>query len=734
MKTRLFILLFVIAGITNAQVNTWVQKSNFGGGSRSLAAEFSIGSKGYVLTGGSNSAVMADLWEYDTLTNAWTQKAPFPGNARESAVSFAIGTKGYIGTGMDWNGHAFNDFWEYNSLTDTWTQKTDFGGVPRYGAVGFSIGGKGYIGTGHDTLSLSLYDLWEYDTLANTWTPRASVPGFERYGAVGFSIGNKGYIGGGNTTSGVANDFWEYDPTANSWVQKADIIVPNPAYASGFVIGSHGFINTYSGSNFGEYDPATDKWIMLADLTFPRDKAVGFSIGGKGYICTGQDGIGRRQDVWRYTPCSYFPSATITASGPTTFCSGDTVILTASSGLSYMWWNSETTQSISVTTSGIYAVQVTDICGVAESDTIGVNVLPSPAVPVITQFDSLLTSSAPAYNQWYYNGSIMAGETGQSCVATLTGEYSVVVTNPNGCSNTFSYTYIGNPNFISVPICMVSVDSSSQYNIIVWDKTLVNAGDTVIVLREISSNNYQPIAKMPYDSLSQFTDTVRNLYFPNTGDPNTGTYRYKLQCSDTYGNYSQKSPYHNTIFFVNNSGIFTWLQPYEIENGANPVTSYILMRDDLSNGIWHDIGSVAGTQNFITDPQYATYQLTASWKVRTSWAINCTPTFKNTEVYNTSFSNIYKYSGSSINEYTVSGNLIISPNPFSSETIITAGEKLKNASLVLYNSVGQQVRQIKNISGYTITLHRDNLTGGIYFIRLTEDNKNIATEKLIVTD
>ena len=41
---------------------------------------------------------------------------------------------------------------------------------------------------------------------------------------------------------------------------------------------------------------------------------------------------------------------------------------------------------------------------------------------------------------------------------------------------------------------------------------------------------------------------------------------------------------------------------------------------------------------------------------------------------------------------------------------------------------------MKNISGKTISLSRVNLPSGIYFIRITEENKIIAVEKLIITD
>jgi len=88
-----------------------------------------------------------------------------------------------------------------------------------------------------------------------------------------------------------------------------------------------------------------------------------------------------------------------------------------------------------------------------------------------------------------------------------------------------------------------------------------------------------------------------------------------------------------------------------------------------------------------------------------------------------------------INEMEVhTKNINVYPNPFSSSTILKANENLKDATLTIYNSLGQLVKQIKNISGQTITLHRDNLPSGLYFIRLTQDNKVIKADKLIIID
>jgi hypothetical protein len=87
-----------------------------------------------------------------------------------------------------------------------------------------------------------------------------------------------------------------------------------------------------------------------------------------------------------------------------------------------------------------------------------------------------------------------------------------------------------------------------------------------------------------------------------------------------------------------------------------------------------------------------------------------------------------------IDENKTEKGVIIFPNPFSSSTTIETDNIFKDATLIVYNLQGQQVKLIKNISGKTVTLHRDYLPMGLYFIHLIQDNKTIKTDKLIITD
>ncbi len=138
------------------------------------------------------------------------------------------------------------------------------------------------------------------------------------------------------------------------------------------------------------------------------------------------------------------PVATITPNGPTEFCDGGSVILTASGGASYLWSDNSSSADLSVITSGTYTVTVTDSnnCSASASISVTVNPLPaaiiSPSGPVLicTNNPALLSANTgPGYSyQWYLNDVIMVGEINSQLNASATGFYSVVVTDANNCS------------------------------------------------------------------------------------------------------------------------------------------------------------------------------------------------------------------------------------------------------------------------------------------------------------
>ena len=122
-------------------------------------------------------------------------------------------------------------------------------------------------------------------------------------------------------------------------------------------------------------------------------------------------------------------------SGATDFCEGSIIQLDAGAGfVNYNWSTSEITQMIDVSNTDTIYVQVSDANGcLGVSDTVIVTALSNP-IPVITQVgvDSLTTQLASSY-QWYKDGTIISGATNRFYQATETGNYTVTVSDANGC-------------------------------------------------------------------------------------------------------------------------------------------------------------------------------------------------------------------------------------------------------------------------------------------------------------
>lgn len=88
-----------------------------------------------------------------------------------------------------------------------------------------------------------------------------------------------------------------------------------------------------------------------------------------------------------------------------------------------------------------------------------------------------------------------------------------------------------------------------------------------------------------------------------------------------------------------------------------------------------------------------------------------------------------------ISEYSnISSQISIYPNPFSNTTTLKTENLFENATFIVYNTLGEQVRKIDNISGQTFTFYRENLDEGIYFYHLKENNKMLSEDKLIICD
>src|SRR6185295_19378684 len=97
---------------------------------------------------------------------------------------------------------------------------------------------------------------------------------------------------------------------ADYWTQKASMAGGMRYPAVGFSIGNKGYIGTGNNSptfyqDLWEYDPVANTWTQKANLPgAARSFACGFSSSSKGYIGLGQNPGGYLLDFWEYDPAS----------------------------------------------------------------------------------------------------------------------------------------------------------------------------------------------------------------------------------------------------------------------------------------------------------------------------------------------------------------------------------------------------------------------------------------------
>ncbi|MBI4648554.1 MAG: hypothetical protein HY738_18715, partial [Bacteroidia bacterium] len=147
-------------------------------------------------------------------------------------------------------------------------------------------------------------------------------------------------------------------------------------------------------------------------------------------------------------------TASITAGGPTTFCSGNSVTLTSSSATGNVWSpGGQTTQAITVTSSGIYYTVVTISGCSANSNSIFVTVNSIPSAPVVTSNSpvelygtiNLNASTIPnaSYN-WTGPNSFTSNIQNPSisnATSANSGTYSVTA-DVNGCTSSAASTTV----------------------------------------------------------------------------------------------------------------------------------------------------------------------------------------------------------------------------------------------------------------------------------------------------
>lgn len=198
---------------------------------------------------------------------------------------------------------------------------------------------------------------------------------------------------------------------------------------------------------------------------------------------------------------------------------------------------------------GDYTVEITDAKGCMVSRTYSVTEPDAPHV-------SVANVTATACNE--KNGAVIVngddnlaylwnnGNDTKYLLNVNAGDYSLVVTDGNGCTNTLQVTVpLITPK--QPEIALVTVSEQTGKNLVVWLKEETDLIDFYTIYRENDEANvYEKLTTVPYGELSVYED--------NEADPNIRAWRYKISATDVCGAETELSEHHKTMHITKNAG------------------------------------------------------------------------------------------------------------------------------------------------------------------------------------
>jgi len=614
---------------------------------------FSVNDRGYVVSGlnmlaGNVSNFQFEYskkcFEYNPISDTWLRRGDVPWTPCAQGFSTSIGSYAYCGGGSQFGSSTLQDWWRYNPSNDSWLAQAS---LPFQNGQFFKSNWAVYASDGTSA------SLWKFDPAVNTWMLNGAlwpcdcnILSTNCSLLFYFSIGDYGYI---VTTGTVCTRVRTYQYDASSLFS---VLSYNPSAVC------ENETETVSISTNIGFDTSNYFKLVLKDLNYPQYDQVVDSIkasqaGSYTFRIGNVIPFSGMDTFWDYhvaiastsppmqtqaagpirlkkgaTPILYMPTISICAGENLTMDGGTN---SANFSQTYEWKYSGSSVgfarilSLSTINDGELTLSTTVLpTGCTFQDTTAIHVFSPPEVTIPDSMQStcpynlVILVPSPiidslAYS-WYEGGNYIATSDSLLVSPTSTSFYTLLVSNISSGCYSASHAVISVNEPPSQPLCLVTADSNSTHNIIVWEKTDKAATDSFYIYKETSTGIYGIIGAVHGDSLSEFHDYG--------SDPRQSAQRYAIAVRDTCGNISPRSEYHNTIHLQYlGTGNLQW-NSYEREASGTPVSTYDIFIDTSANGEWQPMATVSGTQTSVSDPHFAQHP-GAFYRVRANMAFPC---------------------------------------------------------------------------------------------------------------
>ncbi|MHC1776082.1 MAG: T9SS type A sorting domain-containing protein [Lentimicrobium sp.] len=273
------------------------------------------------------------------------------------------------------------------------------------------------------------------------------------------------------------------------------------------------------------------------------------------------------------------------------------------------------------------------------------------------------------------------------------------------------------------PICMVTVDSLTNQNVIIWEKPASDLITDFLVYKETDEFDvYEVIDTVSYQDVPMATDFESN--------PAIRPYRYKLGFMDSESRVFPVSDYHQTIHLTISQGIngnwnLIWT-PY----AGFDYTSYKIMRKS-GNGPFEQIASISASFTSFTDFDAPSGDI--AYMVKIVNPDGCNTGLRNA-VYNDVYSNQASASPVSADIIKKSG-LSIYPVPANDQINIQFGDNTKGSiKLTITDVTGRIIYSAEYtdvFAGQALSINTSAYTEGMYLLNIVTSGERITKKFLI---
>lgn len=327
--------------------------------------------------------------------------------------------------------------------------------------------------------------------------------------------------------------------------------------------------------------------------------------------------------------------------------------------------------------------------------------------------DISINSGQPVTSVLWSNGATTEDASGLTA-----GYYTVYVTDIAGCHGWAGAEVVsGTPQ--PVDICLVTVDTLTNNNMVVWEKPISADIESFNIYRETATaGEFLLVGNVPYSDESVFIDAVAS--------PAIRSWRYKISTVNSCGGESELSAVHKTIHLTISIGLGSSVNLHWDEYAGFAFPAYDVYRHTNQNG-WEHI-QVMPT-NLFSYSDTPPYTDGLQYMISVTPPNVCTSTTGKVQDHNSSRSNksaaMIDGGTNGVEESETLGGLSVYPNPTSGEVSLRFENTESGAyTIQVFDARGVLMLEASSTdSNYVLNLA--GFADGVYTLSVISGNKTM---------